>query len=381
MIKKVLTMAIATLMATSLFVGCGSKKEEAPGVDNDEVVELQFWGDWTGDGEKRMDKMIEDFNKEYPNIHIDYVPQPELTDKLLTSVAAGTSPDILFWDRYLTATYAEKGFLLPIDDLVKKNNVNLDVFYESGVEEFTYKDKLYGLPVISDTRTLAYNVKMFEEAGLKAPETWDDIMEAGKALSKVNSSGKNDRWLFSSDNTFSLLPFMLQAGGHPTDEDGNLTYNTDAAKAAIGFWDQLIKDKSVVFSKTTLEDFVQEKSAMMICDPGAIKNIAKSATEGFEYKFIEMPMGKNGDKGTLLGGFGLAIPKASKNQDAAFTFVNWWASNSEQAGKFVDMGSSLPSHKDLADKGKVLDNPEAFTPFINSLEYAKARPSVTWWEK
>lgn len=383
MIKKYLAIVMATLMTASVVVGCGAKdggSAEQSKFDPNEKVSLQFWGDWTGDGEKRMDKMIETFNVEYPNIEIDYVPYPELTDKLLTSVAAGESPDILFWDRFLTSTYAEKGFLLPIDELVKKNNVDLDVFYQSGLDEFTYKGELYGLPVISDTRAMAINTKMFADAGIEAPTNWAELIEAGKKLTVKNSAGKAEQWLVSSDNTFSLLPYMMQAGGFPTDKDGNLAYNTDAAKEAIGLWDQLIKDGSVVFSKTQLEDFVQGKCAMMVADPGAVKNLAKYSDSGLEYKFIELPTGPNGEKGSLLGGFGLAIPKASKNQEAAFTFVNWWASNPEFAGMFVDMGSSIPSVKGLKDEGKFKDN-EHFVPFLNALEYAASRPTVSWWSE
>ncbi|MGL5152179.1 MAG: ABC transporter substrate-binding protein [Clostridium sp.] len=382
MLRKFLATVLVTVMTASL-VGCGSKaggSDEQSKFDPNKEVSLQFWGDWTGDGEKRMDKMIEDFNKEYPNIKIDYVPYPELTDKLLTSVAAGESPDILFWDRFLTPTYAEKGFLLPIDDLIKKNNVDLDVYYKSGIDEFTYKDKLYGLPVISDTRVMAVNTKMFKDAGVEVPTTWDELIAAGKKLTVKNSSGKAEKWLLSSNNTFSLLPYMMQAGGFPVDKDGNLDYDSEAAKKAIGLWDSLLKDGSVVFSKTELEDFVQGKAAIMIADPGAVKNLAKYSDQGLEYKFVELPTGANGDKGSLLGGFGLAIPKASKNQEAAFTFVNWWASNPENAGKFVDMGSSIPSVKGLKDQGKFKDNVH-FEPFLNALEYAAARPTVPWWEE
>ena len=64
-------------------------------------VELTFWGDWGGEGQKQFETMVDAFNKSQDRIRVKYVLQQDMIAKFLTAATSGGSPDILFWDRCL----------------------------------------------------------------------------------------------------------------------------------------------------------------------------------------------------------------------------------------------------------------------------------------
>lgn len=376
--KRVVSMLLAALAATTVLTGCsgGNNQSSDSASAEGDTVSLKFWGDWTGEGEDWMNTMIDAFEAENPGIQIEYVPQPELIDTLVTSIAGGTTPDILFWDRYLTNTYASEGFLYDIDDLVAENNVDLNTMVPGGIEEMTVDGNLYGLPIIVDTRVFAYNVNDFEAAGItKVPETWDEFLADADAVTAV--TGKP----FTATDIQAMYPAMLQAGGYPVNDAGELQYNTDAGKAAANFYKTMLdKDQMLIQDQDLVTAFAQGNVSVIPVVPGDIRGINDFVGEGVKVGYFAPPAGPNGDKGAQLGGYALAIPAASKNAEAAFKFIDWWATNADNSKIFCDLSGELPANVELLESDAYTGT-EDMAAFAEALMYARPRPAETWWDE
>ena len=107
-------------------------------------------------------------------------------DRFVTSIAGGTTPDIAETGTTWTAEFADAGALAPLDEYVDAEDGLRDDLVEGLAVAGTYDDELYGMPWYAGVRSIVYRTDMFEELGLEAPKTWDDIVAAGEAIKAAN---------------------------------------------------------------------------------------------------------------------------------------------------------------------------------------------------
>ena len=112
-----LVMAAATVL--SLMAGSG-----VTALADEETVELTMWGGWAGDQIGQLEKQLEGFNNSQDKIHVTYMAQDSMEQKLLTAIASDEVPDIVLWDRFNTSVYAPKGALMALDDYVEKDSID-----------------------------------------------------------------------------------------------------------------------------------------------------------------------------------------------------------------------------------------------------------------
>ena len=122
------------------------------------------------------------------------------------------------------------GWIIPIGDMV--NEEMKSKWAPSVIEAFTYDGKLMAIPHLNSVRILLVRKDLIEEAGLKMPETWDDIVKVGKALTvDKDKDGNIDQWGYiyqagegeSPIETFTS--FLYTAGGSLWNEDGTPAFN------------------------------------------------------------------------------------------------------------------------------------------------------------
>ena len=125
---------------------------------------------------------------------------------ILTQISAGQPPDIFNQGGIGVLEFEAADELEPLDDLMGAEF--LANFSPSGINAMSIGGKLYGMPYFLDPRGLYYRADLFEEKGLKAPETWADVREAAKALHNPPNmfgfgmgvggpSGRSDYWWYA----------------------------------------------------------------------------------------------------------------------------------------------------------------------------------------
>ncbi|NBE98896.1 ABC transporter substrate-binding protein [Nonomuraea sp. KC401] len=368
----VTTVALLTVVST----GCAPSDDDSSG--SGEVVRLTFWGDWSGEGEQQFRTMTDAFNKTHPGIRVEYVVQEDMLTKFLTASTSGQAPDVMFWDRWRTATYAPKNVLEPLDERMKKDGIDRERFYGEAVRELSHDGKVYGLPLTVDARALFYNKTHLKEAGVEPPRTWADLEEAAIKLTR-REGGKLIRAGLSMDDVGLFSMYLHQAGGQMvTDDCSRTTFNSPQGTQALDLWGRMVRGGVYQTGFETglgegTDAFATGKVSMIFTGPWNITTYKKYGKD-LDFGIVPPPAGPQGGKASLMGGFGLVIPRAAKQKDAAWEFVKWWTAEKANALKWAKTSLNIPGNVEAATDPFFTGDP-FWRPILDTLEYAKVRPA------
>ncbi|WP_313180365.1 ABC transporter substrate-binding protein [Lacrimispora sp.] len=194
--KKVLGVGLGTMLMALTLVGCSlasqtaeqSNKAEGGAAGSiggngkeasaDGKVELEFFN-CKVEGEAVFNKVIEKFEEEYPNVVIKQTAPADAETVLFTRVSTGDVPDIM------SVYPAETAYHTMMDDGVYTELTNeewLNRASDSALQFSTWNGKIYAMPFALNSFGIYCNRTMFEEAGLKLPATWSELMAVCEAF-------------------------------------------------------------------------------------------------------------------------------------------------------------------------------------------------------
>jgi ABC-type glycerol-3-phosphate transport system substrate-binding protein len=198
-------------------------------------------GVWTGPEQESFQAVIDGFTADNPDVTVKYTSGGDnIVTVLSTAVEGGNPPDIATVSQPGTmADFVERGALKPLDfakDAVTAN------FGESIVTTGSVDGTLYGLLFkAANKSTVWYNVKSFEDAGVEAPATYDDLLAAAKTINESGlpaySIGGADGWTLT--DLFENI-YLRTAGAETYDK---------LAKHEIPWTDQSVKDALTEMAK------------------------------------------------------------------------------------------------------------------------------------
>ena len=165
MSKNLLIIIITTfLMVTGIFFVF--KKPST----NNEVV---FWTLQMSDFAPYINGVINDFEKENPDIKIKWVDVPfsEGEKRTLASVLSDNPPDLINLNPDFSATLAQKGALYEISEN------NAAQYNPAIINSLKYNGKLYSLPWYATSAVTIYNKVLINKAEVKVPKTYEEIVE------------------------------------------------------------------------------------------------------------------------------------------------------------------------------------------------------------
>lgn len=146
-------------------------------------TELSFWT-WRQEDRAQYAQLFADFIRKNPGITIAFQGYEAQTYSTVisTALAAGKGPDVIHVRAYGgTEQFAKSGYLEPLS---KEAVPELASFSDEALLSNSLRadKKVYAVPFASQTLGLFINKDVFDKNGLKAPETWDELMQVGKAL-------------------------------------------------------------------------------------------------------------------------------------------------------------------------------------------------------
>jgi alpha-glucoside transport system substrate-binding protein len=189
--KRAFDVRLAGLLAVLLLAiaaGCGGGDEEGGGGGGETSTggtnvsgSVTILADWTGPEGESFKAVLEGFKTKYPNVDAKYRPSTNIAQDLSTSIEGGNPPDLAAVPNPgLTDDYNSRGALKPLDfmqDAITEN------FSQDWVDLGTIDGTLYGFFFKGANKsTVWYNVHAFEDAGIEAPATWDDLTQAAETI-------------------------------------------------------------------------------------------------------------------------------------------------------------------------------------------------------
>jgi multiple sugar transport system substrate-binding protein len=146
-------------------------------------------------------------------------------------------PDVIEGDYF--PDYAQAGLLYSAKDVTSPATFSnlLPVFAKLD----TYNGTQYGMPFTTSARTLFYNKKLFQQAGITAPpQTWADIQTDAAKIKQLGKIGFGLPLGPEEAQAESLLWFLGDGGGYQ-DASGNWVINSAPNVAALQFMSGLVK--------------------------------------------------------------------------------------------------------------------------------------------
>ena len=319
----------------------------APYVKGQAKTQLQFWTGFTEPDLTTLKKIVEQYNAQSTSFEVivTQIPPAEVTDnsRLITAVRGGTSPDIYHMDRFTVASNAANGLVQPITDYV--DQATRDAYLPFAIEEVTYDDKVWGMPLDTDARALYYNIGVLKEVGIdptefdqsNGPVTWDRLLEVSAAASIRDANGTytrvgfvpyaNQAWHYTYGFSWGASfydsasctvtpddPKMVQAMQWVYDACASLDAN------AISAWETPRRVSGYPAQQGSL---VTQGVAFEVTGDWLVNQYAQYAPDA-EYGITYLPVPQAGmESATWSGGWSMVVPEGSSNVEGATDFIKY----------------------------------------------------------
>src|SRR5919198_991340 len=275
-------------------------------------------------------------NLKYTELHD--LPHAATKDQMLKAISNGTHIDLISLDQIWLGEFAEKGLLTDLTNYTEKWGRASD-WYQSNLAGGVYKGKMYGIWFGTDVRGMWYWKDLLNKAGVNPDSlrTWDGYIAAAKKLNTVlRPQGIEGVHLTGASHSPDLwYPYLWMLGGQIlTTKDGHPTkgsywfpaYNSSEGVKAMEFIKAQI-DAGIKPQKQHFwgKEFLNRKFAVML--EALQHHVHLNTTEqkqSFEQKVGILPFpipDLSYQSSTLMGGWLLSIPEASKNKDLAWELI------------------------------------------------------------
>lgn len=359
--KKVLSLVLATAMMSTLLAGCGSSEgttasgssaagsstpassqttsSETTGSNTTtaEPVTLK-WAIWDQETTQYWTDIKEAYEASHEGVTIEMVDlgSTDYMTVLATDLSgSGTEFDVVtIKDVPGYATLVQKNAILPLDDYIKADGVDLSK-YAGATDQVTVDGKLYELPFRNDFWVLFYNKDLFDAKNVAYPTndmTWDEYDALAREMTDTTFGsqiygGHYHTWR-------STIGLMGVLDGRHTILDGDYEfmkpyYEMVLAEEKDGVVRKYsdLKTEGLHYSAA----FSGGDVAMMNMGSWFISTMITNLKSG-EYDsslcgnwgIVKYPHAEGVEPGSTLGTItGLAVTAATDTPDAAWDFVKW----------------------------------------------------------
>lgn len=286
----------------------------------------------------------------------------DLQDKFLVALAAGVGgPDVALILQRRFDAYIPTGGLL---DTTAAMAPLKDKYPASVWSTLGNGGKTFAVPYDQNPSVFFYRADIFEQNGIKVPlDTWDDFVAAGKVLAAKGIFITHVSAPSGVPGVANLVEYLQSRDAQIFTADGKVVRNNALARDTLQFYFDLVRKDKVAFeSRNNAPEFFQaikeSRIAGYAVPAWAVFRLAKEAPE-HAGKWRVMPWPRWGrDAPATTGAWGgnvLAIPRTSRNREAALKWAMFIGANELTQVKIWQEGHLLP----------------AFTPALQSPELLK----------
>jgi multiple sugar transport system substrate-binding protein len=379
-IPRIALVSIVATAAVAAVAAVGAARTQA-------TTTITFWHAYAENAsapemQELTKVVIPRFEKLHPGVKVQQVgfSWDNLQQKLTTSVAGGTLPDVIRADLAWVPQYAKLRAFVPLDTTMPDFKQLAKVVYPGSLATNYYKGHYYGLPLDTNTRVLMYNAQALASAGVKsAPKTFADLRAAAP---KLKAKGI---YLFADSGTggWNVLPWIWSAGGSITNKTFTKATgfaNSPKTVSAVQLLADLYKEGAIPSlitgdqGATGTEDGLATGKYATILDGPWMYPIFSKAYPEFKLKTAPVPAGAGGSV-SVVGGEDIVIAQSSKHQEAAADFVRfmltpWAQTQMARAGQ-------MPVRTDVTKQLTKING--YFAIFARQLKTAQPRtPSPNW---
>ncbi len=315
-----------------------------PNISSEEKITLEVWLDLDFTrNDSLFAEVAEDFEKAYwqeakveIEVNIQSFIGESIPQKVSQAVLTGTSPDVVQGHVY---AMAGQGLAEPLNRQWQAWGPEAEAqFLPAALEEVTWKQTRYGIPLDIYTLVLLYNRDHFDEANLPYPAGNYDLFSFRDAAAALTRPEENRYGLGFTADPWYVYTWLAGAGGdvlEGTPEIGfGLTLNSETNIDALRFLTGIVQAGYGQRPTTrphdyedAREQFLKGQISMYIGGPWDI-HLIQSAYPDFPLGVAQLPKTPAADRAaSVLGSTGLFIPRGARYRDVAFEFMKWITSD------------------------------------------------------
>ena len=427
LMKKVLTVTMASIMVLSMLTACGVPKAEEPEAEapvveveeqeaeapaEEEVAEApassgevvkwavsEYIVDWAQDVANQFTAQT---GKEVEVIEVS--GEDGDSKFMMMMQSAETAPDLIQQDGFLVKPSASGGLLANLDSYIDGwedfSNITPAILENGrGVD-----GSMYGIPLATDAQGFWYDKDVFAAAGLPVPfepKSWDEMLDAARTLKEKNADNPDFMPMFvytndqqdASMRTFQLLYngtggadlYDGASGKWVIDKEHitktldfvNSIHNVDKLGGPMGVitagnvnelvaYDYLMKGNAGIM--VTVDLLVLYKEGFSFPWPEALDHIA----------YQKIPTIDGGGDGfvSISGGHTWAIPEKANNKDGGWELIEFIMNYDNNLDYLLTFGG-LSVRSDVAESPEYLNQDFSVIPALTDMvNYTHVRPAV-----
>ena len=296
---------------------------------------------------------------------------------------------------------ASRGLILPLQDILAEDQFDLSDFHPETVECARWNGVQYGIPMQTAAELLLYRRDLFEQAGLTAPTTSDELLHAARTLHNPHRGMSGIAWNAARGtplgHTFSMI---MAAFGQPiinlrsdgetyfcanvTGEEYRPMFLSELAFDVADFLIELIEfSPPNIFGMSWYERakcYAKGECAMAYCYSllaSLILNDGQSPAQKVT-GFLPHPAGPKGQPIAPVGGYAVAIPSNIETERIPDAWKALRILTSAEAVKQFIMSGSTSSPRMSVGR-----DPEVFSicPLVSQVDQMVRQGLVQYWPR
>lgn len=388
--KKALSVILAAVMAASMAVPAAVMADEAsavPTIDSitlgedytDISADLKFLTHKTDVVDSLFQEYIEEFQKLYPNISIEYEGITDYANDVTLRLTTGDWGDIC-----MVPTTVDKDELANYFVSFGTQDTLGSIYQSNMLNNYAYDGDVYGIPSMANVQGIVYNKAVFEAAGVtELPKTPDEFLEA---LQKIKDNTDAiplytnfaAQWTMGAWDSYidggatgdaDFVNTGLTKGQNPFSDRGDGTgpyavYNTLYEAVAQGLTEEDPTTTDWEGSKGMLN---RGEIGCMALGSWAVTQMQEAGDNSDDIGYMAFPITVDGKQYAAAGPdycYGINVNSSDDNKIAAMLYIKWLVEESgfaqSQGGLSIVEGDAYPEALEALDGVElVVNNPAA----------------------
>ncbi|MBV9898563.1 MAG: extracellular solute-binding protein [Chloroflexi bacterium] len=377
------TTAAAAPQPTAAAAAAPTTPAQAAPAAGGQKVSIEYWQYFYQSKQDLINSLIQDFQKQNPNIEIVHnstIPYEQFQEKLAAAAPAGQGPDVVNLYYGWLGKYTQSGYLqeLPIDAFPP---ATLEKDFFPVVQGAKLQGKYWGIPTAVRTLAMFYNKDLLSGAGLdpnKPPATWEEFVDTAVKTTKRGSDGTLETAGFAwgpdgQGHQWWREALNRQNGLLPMSQDlKKLNWTDPKGVEAFTWWTDLVTKYKVGEQGFYTDDQTSFKTGHAALHIDGSFRLSTFASDAPNLNYAIAPLPSHKDKATYSSFWVNCLTKRATGPrlDASIKWLQY-LTTPEVMRQWVEQVGELPARTSVAAEAKYANDPK-LGPFLQSLDYGYA---------
>lgn len=360
-LKRMMAVSLVAAMGLTMLSACGNSSSgdsTASSSGESSTLNVKIWDSTQLEGIRQI---CDEWSAQSGvDVQVEVVNWDNYWTLLEAGASGGQMPDVFWMHSNNSQRYMDAKLLLDLNDYIDADeSIDMNNYYADIVELYTQDDGThYAIPKDYDTVALWYNKDMFDAAGVEYPTndwTWEDLYEAGKALTK---DGKYGMAMDTDLNQEGYYNIVYSYGGYIiNDEQNESGWDDPKTIEAMEMWGKIVQDcmppQSMMSESGEIDMFTSQVTAMQLMGSW---RVAALQEYDCNWGVVNIPYhdanGNGqcdaGERVSIYNGLGWAAAASTANPDAAYSLISYLCSKDGQI-KQAELGVTMSAYMGTSD--------------------------------